>query len=214
MMTRTGITQFVEEQMKRVSYYFSVLSPYAYLAEKRLEEIVRTRDAFIEYKPLDIMGMFSQTGGLPPKDRHPSRQRYRLMDIERLSRLNQLPLNLVPKFWPTDPQPASLAIIKASRQQGNIADLVHNILASCWARDLNIADQGVINNCLVESGFNTSDPSDINLDEALRIYENNTNGAIESGVFGSPTYRVDGQLFWGQDRLDHLKEMLDGELDN
>lgn len=195
--------------MKQISYYFSVLSPYSYLAGMRLEEIASSHRAAISYRPLDIFHMFSQTGGIPPKDRHPSRQRYRLMDLERTARTNGLPLNIAPKHWPTDPVPASLAIIAATGQGGDQGRLVHEIMACCWARDLDIAQPDVIDECLKTAGYGiSSTPADPSTAE--RIFHENTVTAITTGVFGSPTYVLDDQLFWGQDRLDQLKAILEG----
>ena len=66
--------------MAHIDYYFSTISPFAYLAGNRLEEIAEKHGATIAYKPLDIMALFGRTGGTPPKDRHPNRVGYRAQD--------------------------------------------------------------------------------------------------------------------------------------
>ncbi|MCY3878433.1 MAG: 2-hydroxychromene-2-carboxylate isomerase [Rhodobacteraceae bacterium] len=199
--------------MPQIDYFFSVLSPFTYLASDGLEQVAARRNTGLNYKPFDIMNIFSRTGGVAPKDRHESRQRYRLQDLVRISRLNGMRINLAPAHWPTDPLPASYAVIAASRSQdGDAGQLVRNLLAACWAGERDIAQPDVIADCLVEAGFSgkiarQGDAS------AADEFQRNTEEAYERGVFGAPAYLVGSQLFWGQDRLPHLDAWLAGEID-
>ncbi len=198
--------------MPEIEYYFSVLSPFTYLAGDRLEHIAGRRKAVIVYKPFDIIEVFGRTGGVPPKDRHASRQAYRLQDLSRTARLNRMPINLAPAHWPTDPQPGSCAIINAAgSREGDLAQLVRCLLRSCWADELDIADAEVVRDCLIEAGF----PPDLGKDSsgpALAEYRANTEEAVARSVFGAPSYVVGSEVFWGQDRLAHLDAWLAGEL--
>ncbi len=193
--------------MKSISYYFSVLSPFTYFAGDRLEQIAARQGVEIKYLPMDIMGLFAKTGGLPPKDRHISRQKYRLQEIKRISDYLGMPVNLNPKFWPTDPKPASCTIINASDDQGDIGQLIRNYLTACWAEDRDISDKGVIKSCLANAGF---DPelAEVDNSRAMEVFQQNTLNAEQDNVFGSPTYVVDGEVFWGQDRLEYLERFL------
>ncbi|MCY4259394.1 MAG: 2-hydroxychromene-2-carboxylate isomerase [Rhodobacteraceae bacterium] len=198
--------------MTTITYYFSPLSPFSYLAGTRLEDLAEEFSATIAYRPFDIMALFAKTGGVPPKQRHPSRQAYRLAELKRLSVLNDLPITLAPRHWPTDPVPASLAIIAAAtspESRGSTGALVHDLMARCWAREQDIADSNVINDCLTTAGF---DPAAVLPagDAAAAAYARNTESALADGVFGAPSYILDGHLFWGQDRLGHLRAMLEG----
>ena len=197
--------------MPEIEYYFSVLSPFTYLAGDRLEQIAVRRNAVISHKPIDIIELFGRTGGVPPKDRHVSRQAYRLQDLSRTARLNRMSINLVPAHWPTDPQPASCAIISAAgSRDGDLALLVRCVLRSCWADDLDIADAGVVRDCLAEAGFSPELGNDSS-EPALAEYRANTEEAVGRGVFGAPTYVVGREVFWGQDRLPHLDAWLADE---
>ena len=104
--------------MTRIDYYFSVLSPFTYLAGDQLERIAARRDATVDYRPIDIMSLFGRTGGVAPKDRHESRRAYRLQDLARIAKLAAVDINLAPAFWPTDPILASCAIIGAQNDGG------------------------------------------------------------------------------------------------
>jgi len=199
--------------MTGIDYFFSVLSPFTYLAGDRLERIANRHRAKLSYRPMDIMEVFARTGGTPPRDRHPARQAYRLQDLTRIASHSGLDFNLHPRFWPTDPMPASLAIIgAASRGGGDTGLLCRHVLRACWAENRNIALEDVVTDCLERAGF-AADVASVGgdglvSDSLAPIYAANTGEAIERGVFGSPTYVAGDRLFWGQDRLDHLDSWL------
>jgi len=199
--------------MAHIDYYFATISPFTYLAGTRLEEIAGRHGATITYKPLDIMGLFSRTGGLPPKDRHPARQAYRLQEIRRQATKVGLPINMKPAFWPTNPAPSSYALIAAQKAGGgDMAALVHGFGARCWAGEENIADDDVIRDVLSKAGF---DPAlaDSGMLAGAEEYGANLEDAVNNNVFGAPFYLVDkSETFWGQDRLDDLDLFLAGKL--
>ena len=199
--------------MAHIDYFFSTISPFSYFAGTRLEEIAAKHGASIAYKPFDIIALFGRTGGVPPGQRHPNRQAYRLQEIERAAKKTGLPVNIKPAHFPTNPAPSSYAVIAAQKAGGgDMGRLVHGLLAACWAQDKDIAEDAVIKACLSKAGF---DPSlaDTGLLAGAETYPANLEEAVEKGVFGAPTYVVDsGQVFWGNDRLDDLDAHLAGKL--
>ena len=199
--------------MSHIDYYFSTISPYTYLAGKRLEEIAAAHGATIRYRPLDIIALFSRTGGTPPAERHPARQAYRLQELQRQSKKTGLALTLKPAFFPTNSAPSSYAIIAAQNEGGgDLAELVHGVTRAVWREEKNIAEDDVIRAALTAAGF---DPSlaDRGLLSGAEEYADNLEAAVEAGVFGAPFYVVDGAThFWGQDRLDDLALHLEGKL--
>ena len=199
--------------MSHIDYYFSTISTYTYLAGKRLEEIAAAHGATIRYRPLDIIALFSRTGGTPPAERHPARQAYRLQELQRQSKKTGLALTLKPAFFPTNSAPSSYAIIAAQNEGGgDLAELVHGVTRAVWREEKNIAEDDVIRAALAAAGF---DPSlaDRGLLSGAEEYADNLEAAVEAGVFGAPFYVVDGAThFWGQDRLDDLALHLEGKL--
>ena len=195
--------------MARIDYYFATISPFTYLAGTRLEEIATRHGVAISYKPLDLSALFSRTGGVATAERHPARQEYRLIEIERQAVANGLAVNPKPMFFPTNPAPSSYAIIAAqSAGGGDMGVLVHSILRACWAEEKNVADDEVIKACLSAAGF---DPglADSGLLSGAEVYGRNLEDAVSAGVFGAPFYVVgDGARFWGQDRLDEMDHYL------
>lgn len=196
-----------------IDYYLSTLSPYAYLAGNRLEEIATKYKVSVTYKPLDVLQLFARTGGQAPKDRHPARMAYRAQELPRQAKKTGLPFNFQPAHWPTNAAPSSYAIIAAQNAGGgDLGGLVQAILRACWAEDRDIAEDDVIKACLEQSGF---DPklADSGLLSGAETYATNLEQAVAANVFGVPFYVVDsGQSFWGQDRLDDLEQHLAGNL--
>ena len=198
--------------MAHIDYFFATLSPYAYLAGNRLEEIAAKHGATITYKPFDLISGFGRTGGQPPKDRHPSRQEYRAMELTRQAKKLGMPFKLQPAFWPTNGAPSSYAIIAAQAEGGDVGKLCQLIMHAVWAEDRDIAQDDVVRDCLAKAGF---DPAlaDKGLLQGANTFARNLEEAVERGVFGAPFYIVDdGQKFWGQDRLEDLDLHLAGRL--
>ncbi|MCZ4354515.1 2-hydroxychromene-2-carboxylate isomerase [Roseovarius aestuarii] len=199
--------------MADIDYFFSTLSPFTYLTGTALDDIASRTGANVTYRPLDIMALFARTGGMPPKDRHPSRQAYRLQDMERRARRLGLPLTLEPAYWPTNSAPSSYAIIAAQAAGGgNLGALVHGFGRAIWAEERDIAQDDVIRDCLASAGFDPALAGN-QLLQSAETYSANLEMAERRGVFGAPFYVVDdGQCFWGQDRLEDLELHLSGLL--
>ncbi len=199
--------------MPHINYYFSMLSPFTYLAGQRLEEIAARHRASITYKPLDIAGLFARTGGTPLPQRHESRKAYRLQDLRRAAKKTGMEIHLQPAHWPTNAAPASYAIISAQAAGGgDVGRLVASLFRAVWAEQKDIAEDAVIKACLEGAGF---DPglSDSGLLTGAEAYARNLEDAVESGVFGAPFYITDtDERFWGHDRLEDLEAHLAGEL--
>lgn len=199
--------------MAHIDYYFATVSPFTYLAGTRMEEIAAKHGATVTYKPLDIIALFSRTGGVAPKDRHPARQEYRLQELRRQSAKAGVPISLQPTFFPTNPAPSSYAIIAAQAAGGgDLGALVHGFTRACWAEERNIAEDDVVRDILKVNGF---DPAlaDRGMLQGAETYAANLEEAVGRGVFGAPFYITDQDArFWGQDRLDDLAMHLAGKI--
>jgi 2-hydroxychromene-2-carboxylate isomerase len=196
--------------MASIDYYLGTISPYAYLAGLRLEEIAARHSATIAYKPVDLMQLFDRTGGIRPADRHASRIEYRAQELTRWADHMAVPFNLKPAHWPVNMAPSSYAVIAAQDAGGgDLGGLVHGFLRAVWAENRDISDDAVIRDILTTHGF---DPELANkgLFIGAETYGRNLEQAVEAGAFGAPFYvvRESGQRFWGQDRLDFLDRHL------
>jgi 2-hydroxychromene-2-carboxylate isomerase len=197
--------------LKTVDYFFSTVSPWTYLGHERFRAMARKHGATINVRPCDLAGkVFPVSGGVPVKQRAPQRQAYRFLELKRWRAFLGLPLNLEPKFFPTDPEPSSRLIIAASQLSSEAAmTLTGAVLRACWAEERNVADADTLRAILRENGF---DPEALTRHAqsapVKAVYEAYTKEAIDKGVFGAPSYIVDGELFWGQDRLDFVERAL------
>ena len=196
---------------RTVDYYFAPQSPWAYLGHQRLAEIVQRTGAAVRVMPIDLGGkVFPISGGLPLGQRAPQRQAYRLVELQRYSEFLNVPLNLKPKFFPVGGDDAARLIIAADLALGAAAAMAiaGGILAACWAQERNLADDKVLAELLQEQNL----PANLleqSHSQAVQVrYETYTQAAIDAGVFGAPSYVVNGEIFWGQDRLDFVERAL------
>jgi carboxymethylenebutenolidase len=194
---------------KVVDYYFSPMSPWTYLGHGRFTEMLAHRGAQVRVKPVDYGKVFPVSGGLPLKQRALQRQAYRLVELRRFRDHLRVPINLEPKFFPVPTEDASVLIIAADQQHGADAAtrLAGAILRACWAEDRNIGDAQILAQIASDQGL---DAAQLNgrSEQARSAYAGYTQEAIERQVFGAPTYVVDNELFWGQDRLEFLDRAL------
>lgn len=189
--------------MKVVDYYFSPNSPWTYFGHARLGEMTKRLGAAVNAKPVDYGVIFPVSGGLPVGKRAPQRQAYRFVELARWQAHLAVPLNLKPRFFPVDGT-AAAQLICGAREEGRMA-LAGDLLAAVWAREENIADIGTLGTIAARHGI---DKAAAVIETGKSVYEANTKEALELQVFGAPTYVLDGELFWGQDRLDFLERAL------
>ena len=194
-----------------IDYYFAPNSPYVYLGHERFVRIAREAGATIRVKPVDLGGkVFPVSGGLPLAKRAPQRQAYRLVELRRFSEWLGLPLNVQPKYFPVSSDDAAKLIIAVDLKDGTDAalGLTGAVARAVWVEDRNIADEAVLASLLDACGLPASRIEDAHSQAAHERYEIDTLQAIEAGVFGAPSYVIDGEIFWGQDRLDFVQRRL------
>ena len=196
---------------RTVDYYLAPQSPWAYLGHQRLADIARRAGTSIRVMPIDLGGkVFPISGGLPLGQRAPQRQAYRLVELQRFSQHLGAPLNLKPRYFPVAGDDAARLIIAADMAQGTDAAmaLAGAVLSACWAQERNIADEKVLAELLVEQGLPAALLEQSHRQSVQQRYEAFTQAAIDAGVFGAPSYVIDGEIFWGQDRLDFVERAL------
>ena len=196
---------------KTVDYYFSPMSPWTYLGHARFAGMAARHGALIKVKPVDFGKVFPLSGGLPLAKRAPQRQAYRLVELRRFRDHLKLPLNLQPKFFPVAADLAAQYIVAAGRSGGSAAAmrLAGAVLGACWAQERNIADAATLGALCKEQGMDAAALAAAAQSEAVKAeYEANTAEALARNVFGAPSYVVDGEIFWGQDRLEFVERAL------
>ena len=194
-----------------VDYYFSPQSPWTYLGHERFCEIARTAGAAVRVLPVDLGGrVFPVSGGLPLSKRAPQRLAYRLLELKRFSDFIGQPITLQPRYFPVQPDDAARLIIAVDMNDGSDAAmaLTGAVLRAVWVEDRNIADATELAAILSASTLPARRLDDAQSQAVHERYEADSLQAIEAGVFGAPSYVIDGEIFWGQDRLDFVARRL------
>jgi len=198
---------------KSIDYYDSMSSPWTYLGHLRFVKLAHRFGLTIRHKPMDLLKVWSVSGGLPLKQRAQQRQAYRHQELRRWRELLQMPCNLEPAHHPVADRRACYMVIAAMRRGLDWSTLSYAILRAVWAEDRDIADHATLVTIANENGVDGKALLAATEDEAVQAeYQSNTEEAIRIGVFGAPTYVFDGELFWGQDRLQMLEWRLTQKL--
>ena len=195
---------------RTIDYYLAPQSPWTCLGHTRFTALAKQAGARVNVLPVDLGKIFPATGGLPLAKRAPARQAYRLVELKRFIELHAMPLNLHPKFFPVVADDAARLIIAVDLNEGSDAamTLVGALLRAVWTEERDIAEATVRAALLSECGLPEARLVDADSPAVRERYEANTQRAIDAGVFGAPTYVIEGEPFWGQDRLDLVQRRL------
>lgn len=197
---------------KTVDYYFAPMSPWTYLGHQRFVQMANAAGASVRVMPMDLGKVFPISGGLPLGKRAPQRQAYRLVELTRFSQALKVPLNLHPKFFPVAGDPSAKLIIAVDMHHGTKAALAITgaVLGAVWHEERDIADAATLADLLREQHLDAACLALSNTPEVQARYDSYTQSAVDTQVFGAPTYMIDGEMFWGQDRLDFVAQKLKG----
>ncbi|KAL3471334.1 thioredoxin-like protein [Aspergillus californicus] len=197
-----------------IEYYFSFISLWSYIGSRRFQRLIKDTNAKVIYKPIDLLYIFSISGGLPVKQRSAQRQAYRLVEMERWRRIREVPIVPQPKYYPADPSLAHRVLFAAIEEIGHDAPSVQEYarlgLEAVWARELDIADSDTIVQLANEAGLDGARLLDRARNEKQFAVKEAalTQEAESKGYFGAPLYSLNGEPFWGQDRLEMLEDVI------
>jgi 2-hydroxychromene-2-carboxylate isomerase len=196
--------------MSTIDYWFSLASPWAFLGHEVFLKLARDRNISIAYKPVFLPEVFKETGGLPLHQRAPARQHYRLVELQRWREYRGIPLKLKPRHWPFDPKPADCCVTAITEAGGDPAGFMRAIWEASWIAEEDCAGPGKLAELLSGTGHDAEDVIAAATSPSVQaIYAGRVKEAIATGVIGSPCYVRDGEVFWGQDRLDLLGRAID-----
>jgi 2-hydroxychromene-2-carboxylate isomerase len=197
--------------VRTVQFLFDVGSPAAYLAFKRLPAICEQLGATLEWRPMLLGGVFQATGNQSPVN-IPAKGRYLFTDLQRFARRHGIEFRQNPHFPINTLTLMRMATGLQMREPQRLVAFVGAVYHAIWVDQRNMNDGAVVANVLREAGF---DPeallalaSDAAVKEQLKAQ---TQEAVARGVFGAPTFFVGEDMFWGQDRLDFVKEALEAQ---
>ena len=198
--------------MSGIEYFYSAHSAFAYLGSRRFMEIAAAASRKIVHKPYYLNRAIAGVGSVPTRERPQNHRAYYFRrQIDRWSEHREAP---VMEGYPTehwaDMTLANCMLIAASRADADANSLAHAMLQGHWRDNADLSDRDTL--VALARGVDV-DPDPLltagETPEIDAVYEANTDEAIERSVFGSPTYFVDGDMFYGQDHLELVKRALE-----
>lgn len=194
---------------ERIDYFFSLVSPWAYMGHAPFMDIVRRYGLQVEYRPVPLGKVFAETGGLPLGKRAPARQRYRILEMQRWREKRGVDFHLRPKNWPFDGTLSDCFVIAMITAGHDPDPFLRRAFEAVWQDDLSLADEGNLTRIAGEQNLPAAELLAAARGEpVLARYEQNYHDAVAMDAVGSPVYVRDGEAFWGQDRLDLFEDAV------
>lgn len=190
--------------------FYGISSPWAYLGTPKMWSVAKANGARIVLRPIRII---EANGGIPLRTRPDARQRYHAVELGRWREHLDMPLNLQPRFYPCRTiETAAQAVIAVQKAGLDALGFSFAIQRALWAEDRDIADVATLRAIATETiGAEAAalvrDPQD---EAIVSEWHGNLAEAERRGIFGTPTYVVGDDIFWGQDRLDFVDRALAG----
>ena len=190
-------------------YFLTSVSPWTYLGHRLIQEVAARHGATLNVRPVNLGDMFKVSGQVSLADRTPVRQRYRMLELQRFADLRGRKVNLRPKHFPTNPALADHTIIAVIEGGQSPFDYMDRVFSAVWADEREIADAAVLADLLAASGLDAKAVQErANSAEVAAIRAANTQAAIDADATGVPSFVLNGEAFWGQDRIDLLDHAL------
>ena len=185
-------------------------SPWTFLGHKKVNEISNKNNCELDIMPVNYGEIFPVSGGLPVHKRPLQRQKYRLQELKRWSEFLKIKLNPEPKHFPSRSLLPSKVIISVKILNfENVNDIAYAIMEGLWIKELNIDDPKNLKKILTRFIKTADEVIDFSESKQVEKEMNKyTKEAIDLAVFGAPTYILDDQIYWGQDRLDFLERYI------
>ena len=193
--------------MTELDFYFDFGSPTAFLANSRLRQLQQEYDFKIHFKPVLLGGIFKATGNSSPVMVAAKGEYMLKHDLPRYAQKYSVALKFNPHF-PIN----TLQLMRAATgllDKSNFDSFINTIFKAIWIDGLNMGDEMVLQKVLSDSNFNSHDIFKLaSTDSVKEILIANTDSAVKRGLFGVPTIFINGEMFFGQDRLDFVEEIL------
>lgn len=194
---------------RTIDYYFTLVSPWAYIGDALFKSIARKHRLTIAYRPVNLGKLFPNSGGLPLGQRHPLRQQYRLIELQRWREKRGLSFAIQPKNWPFDPTFADRCVLALAESGADPANFVSAFFKRVFEAEKNMADEKEVGATLKACGADADKILAAAQSDGIKAaYDANYDRALAAGAFGSPAYVLEGEVFWGQDRLELLDDAL------
>jgi 2-hydroxychromene-2-carboxylate isomerase len=194
---------------KTIDYFFGIGSPWSYIGLEPFTALAARHGATI--RP-HVISLIEENGGIYSRNRPEARRAYWMKDLKRWAALRGKGLNFDNRAALADPTPAGYTVIAAIESGADWLKLTASLQEAFWTRGEDIGNAEIRHAVVNAAGFDADALEKLAGSEAtLSIWNGNIETAKAAGVFGLPTFRFDGELYWGQDSLPFLERHLNGE---
>lgn len=195
-------------QAAPIDFYFDLTSPYSYIAAELIEPLAREGGRTVNYLPTLLGFIFQQTGNTPPM-MNPTKGKYAAKDFSRSARFYGLPIEF-PKKFPINATAGTRALLKVKDEMPEkVGEFTRALFRAYFVEGKDITDTTVVAEVAHDIGLNgeiiaaaNDEPEYKEKSKAL------VQQSIEAGMFGAPYFVVDGECFWGQDRIEQLRKWV------
>lgn len=194
---------------RAIDYFFTSISPFSYLGHAAIIDVVAKHGAALNYRPVVLAGLWAESGALPLPQRPAVRQKYRLVELQRCAAYRGVPLTPKPAHFPVDPTLADHSVIAVVEAGGDPGAYLGSVYKAIWADEKNISEEEVLAALLTDAGFDAASILErAKSEDIAALRAKNTEDAVSAGAVGVPSYVVEGEAFWGQDRAELVDHML------
>lgn len=194
---------------RTIEFFFAIGSPWVYLGLEEVKRVADAHGATLVPRPITLI---TENGGIFSKDRPEPRRRYWLREVERWSIMRGKMLVMTDRGHLGDPTPAAHTVIAAAIDGADWFGVTRTLQKAFWEDKADIGDAAVRKTLLDEAGFDGAKLLAREKDADVQAaWNKNKADATSAGVFGVPTLRYDGELYWGQDNLGFLERHLEGD---
>lgn len=195
--------------MRQIDYYLFGQSPYTYFGHRALKDMADGHGIPIRYKPIILMDLWANSGATPMPDQAEVRQRYERIEFRRCAHDRELAINIAPAHFPIDIALADRCAVAIQKAGGDPFTYLEAVGKGVWHDDADLSRPDEIRRRLEETGHDADAVLDhARRDEVQAIRQQNTNEAIAANAVGVPAYVWQGEVFFGQDRIDALDQAI------
>ena len=192
-----------------IDFYFDFSSPYSYIASEEIEALAERHGSEIHWHPILLGAVFKQAGSLPLTEGYGPKARYSVRDFGRSAAFIGVPYQH-PSMFPVGAVAAARAVLWLQRESPmQVAPFIHAVFRAFFVADRDISETAVVLQLARGLGIDAERlAAGVQEDAIKNALRSGVEQAVARGVFGAPTIFVDGEMFWGHDRLPHVERWI------
>ena len=192
-----------------IEFHFDFSSPYSYIASEQIEPVAQRHGRTVDYKPVLLGAVFKASGSAPLTELYAPKASYAKRDFERSARYAGVPYQL-PSRFPIASLAAKRSVVWLQQHRPErAAPFIHAVYRAFFVDDRDISDAAVVAEIAREVGIDPAElAAGVQQPEIKERLKTLVDQAIQAGIFGAPTIIVDGEVFWGNDRIPQVERWL------